>query len=108
MYFLQSFKDFDKDNIPHAIMKKIRTEYLPNKDFKPGVVSKASSAAEGLCKWVIAMDMYDRVAKVCNNNTLHSEPLLLFDPISHYDISPKNQFYYYPSFSFFGFQAVTF
>lgn len=64
MYFLQSFSDFDKDNIPHAIMKKIRTEYLPNKDFKPSVVSKASSAAEGLCKWVIAMDMYDRVAKV--------------------------------------------
>ncbi|XP_021930622.1 dynein heavy chain 12, axonemal isoform X3 [Zootermopsis nevadensis] len=63
MYFLQSFSDFDKDNIPHAIMKKIRTEYLPNKDFKPSVVSKASSAAEGLCKWVIAMDMYDRVAK---------------------------------------------
>jgi dynein heavy chain len=66
MYFLQYLKDFDKDNIPPAIMKKIRTEYLPNKDFKPSVVAKASSAAEGLCKWVIAMDMYDRVAKVCN------------------------------------------
>lgn len=50
-------------------MKKVRTEYLPNKDFKPSVVAKASSAAEGLCKWVIAMDMYDRVAKVCNTFT---------------------------------------
>ncbi|PSN57349.1 hypothetical protein C0J52_02087 [Blattella germanica] len=63
MYFLQSLKDFDKDNIAPPIMKKIRTEYLPNKDFKPNVVAKASSAAEGLCKWVIAMDMYDKVAK---------------------------------------------
>ncbi|KAJ9581294.1 hypothetical protein L9F63_023528, partial [Diploptera punctata] len=63
MYFLQTLKEFDKDNIAPAIMKKIRTEYLPNKDFKPSVVAKASSAAEGLCKWVIAMDMYDKVAK---------------------------------------------
>ncbi|CAG2053712.1 unnamed protein product, partial [Timema podura] len=63
MYFLQSLKDFDKDNIAPAIMKKIRSEFLPNKDFKPHVVAKASSAAEGLCKWVIAMDMYDAVAK---------------------------------------------
>ena len=64
MYFLQSLKEFDKDDIAPSIMKKIRTEYLPNKDFKPSVVAKASSAAEGLCKWVIAMDMYDKVAKV--------------------------------------------
>ncbi|XP_049782826.1 dynein axonemal heavy chain 7-like [Schistocerca cancellata] len=63
MYFLQSLKDFDKDNIPLPIMKKIRTEYLPNKDFKPHIVAKASSAAEGLCKWVMAMDMYDAVKK---------------------------------------------
>ncbi|XP_069675994.1 dynein axonemal heavy chain 7 isoform X3 [Periplaneta americana] len=63
MYFLQSLKDFDKDNIPPAVMNKIRTEYLPKKDFKPSVVAKASSAAQGLCKWVIAMNMYDRVAK---------------------------------------------
>ena len=56
-------KEFDKDNIPEDIMTKIRTEYLPHRDFKPNVVAKASSAAEGLCKWVIAMDMYDAVAK---------------------------------------------
>ncbi|KAJ1520032.1 hypothetical protein ONE63_004262 [Megalurothrips usitatus] len=61
--FLQTLKDYDKDNIPPALMAKIRKEYLPNKDFKPSVVAKASSAAEGLCKWIIAMDMYDVVAK---------------------------------------------
>jgi dynein heavy chain len=64
MNFLQDLKDFDKDNIPPAIMKVIRTEYLPNKDFQARVVAKASSAAEGLCKWVVAMEEYDRAAKV--------------------------------------------
>ncbi|KAK6642963.1 hypothetical protein RUM43_004465 [Polyplax serrata] len=63
MAFLQSLKDYDKDNIPEEIMTKIRKEYLPHKDFKPHVVAKASSAAEGLCKWIIAMDLYDAVAK---------------------------------------------
>lgn len=64
MYFLQALKDFDKDNIHPEIMKKIRKDYIPNKDFKPHIIAKASSAAEGLCKWIIAMDLYDNVAKV--------------------------------------------
>ncbi|KAJ3639667.1 hypothetical protein Zmor_003011 [Zophobas morio] len=63
MNFLQTLKDFDKDNIKPEIMVKIRKDYLPHKDFKPHIVAKASSAAEGLCKWIIAMDMYDKVAK---------------------------------------------
>lgn len=61
--FLQQLKDFDKDNIKPDIMAVIRKQYLPHKDFKPQIVAKASSAAEGLCKWIIAMDMYDKVAK---------------------------------------------
>lgn len=64
MSFLDSLRNFDKDNIPIAIMQKIRKEYLSNKDFKPHIIAKASTAAEGLCKWIIAMDMYDAVAKV--------------------------------------------
>ncbi|XP_061720397.1 dynein axonemal heavy chain 12-like [Cydia pomonella] len=64
MSFLESLKSYDKDNIPVETMKKIRKEYLPNKDFKPHIIAKASAAAEGLCKWIIAMDMYDAVAKV--------------------------------------------
>ncbi|XP_066246851.1 dynein axonemal heavy chain 7-like [Euwallacea similis] len=63
MNFLQTLKDFDKDHIKLEIINKIRKEFLPHKDFKPHVVAKASSAAEGLCKWIIAMDMYDKVAK---------------------------------------------
>ena len=45
-------------------MQKIRKEYIPNPDFDPQKVCKASSAAEGLCKWIQAMEIYDRVAKV--------------------------------------------
>ena len=45
-------------------MVKIRKEYIPDTNFDPTQVAKASSAAEGLCKWVLAMEIYDRVAKV--------------------------------------------
>lgn len=41
-------------------MQRIRTEFLPNPDFEPSVVAKASSAAEGLCKWVKAIEIYDK------------------------------------------------
>ncbi|KAK3752205.1 hypothetical protein QZH41_008046 [Actinostola sp. cb2023] len=64
MSFLQSLKDYDRDNIAVHIMSKIRKEYIPNPDFDPTKVKTASSAAEGLCKWVIALEIYDRVAKV--------------------------------------------
>ncbi|XP_068600100.1 dynein axonemal heavy chain 12 [Brachionichthys hirsutus] len=63
MNFLRDLKEYDKDNIPAPVMQKIRSEYLTNPDFDPSVVAKSSSAAEGLCKWIKAMEVYDRVAK---------------------------------------------
>ena len=51
------------------IMKKIRAEYTPNPEFDPVKVRTASSAAEGLCRWVQAMEIYDRVAKVSSPHT---------------------------------------
>ncbi|GFO33725.1 dynein heavy chain 12, axonemal-like, partial [Plakobranchus ocellatus] len=62
--FLQQLLEYDKDNIPVHTMKKIREEYITNPIFKPEVVANASSAAEGLCKWILALEVYDRVAKV--------------------------------------------
>lgn len=62
--FLQYLKEYDKDNIKPEIMAKIRKDFISHKDFHPNIVAKASSAAEGLCKWIIAMDLYDAVAKV--------------------------------------------
>ena len=90
MNFLRDLREYDKDNIPVSVfiyylkkntymcaltnssisslqvpvMQKIRSEYMTNPDFDPGKVAKASSAAEGLCKWIKAMEVYDRVAKV--------------------------------------------
>ncbi|XP_053173949.1 dynein axonemal heavy chain 12 [Scomber japonicus] len=64
MNFLRDLKEYDKDNIPVPVMQKIRSEYMTNPDFDPTIVAKASSAAEGLCKWIKAMEVYDRVAKV--------------------------------------------
>ncbi|MFT7804825.1 dynein heavy chain 12, axonemal [Arapaima gigas] len=64
MNFLKDLKEYDKDNIPVPVMSKIRSEYMTNPDFDPAKVVKASSAAEGLCKWIKAMEVYDRVAKV--------------------------------------------
>ncbi|XP_027444300.2 dynein heavy chain 7, axonemal isoform X2 [Zalophus californianus] len=62
--FLQSLHEYDKDNIPAAYMNIIRKNYIPNPDFVPEKIRNASTAAEGLCKWVIAMDSYDKVAKI--------------------------------------------
>ncbi|XP_052285538.1 dynein axonemal heavy chain 12-like isoform X2 [Dreissena polymorpha] len=64
MKFLPDLKEYDKDNIAPAIMQKIRKEFIGNPEFDPAKVANASSAAEGLCKWIMAMEIYDRVAKV--------------------------------------------
>ena len=64
LHFLDSLKEYDKDNIPAANIKKIRDRYIPNPDFHPEIVRSSSSACEGLCKWVRAIEVYDQVAKV--------------------------------------------
>ncbi|XP_074551174.1 dynein axonemal heavy chain 7 [Halichoeres trimaculatus] len=64
MKFLQSLHDYDKDNIPPNLMTIIRNKYITNPDFEPEKIRTASTAAEGMCKWVCAMDKYDKVAKV--------------------------------------------
>lgn len=62
--FLDGLVQFDKDNIPPRIMKILTEKYLDNDDFDPEKVKVASNAAEGLCKWIIAISKYDKVAKV--------------------------------------------
>ncbi|KAI9354083.1 dynein heavy chain and region D6 of dynein motor-domain-containing protein [Zopfochytrium polystomum] len=53
-HFLQSLKS----------LKKFGKNYSNNPDFDPNIVKNSSSAAEGLCKWVRALDKYEVVAKV--------------------------------------------
>merc|ERR1719421_1468840 len=54
--------NYDKDNIPEAVMVKVVPLYN-DLAFEPDIVKKASIAAMGICKWVRAMVIYDRVAK---------------------------------------------
>lgn len=61
--FLDQLINFDKDNIPSRVMKVINEKYLTNPNFDPNKVKNASIAAQGLCKWIIAMSSYDKVAK---------------------------------------------
>ncbi|KAK5646414.1 hypothetical protein RI129_004878 [Pyrocoelia pectoralis] len=64
MKFLENLILFDKDNIPPEYMKKLANTILTDENFDPDKVKSASTAAEGLCKWVIAISKYDKVAKV--------------------------------------------
>lgn len=47
-----------------AAVSKVKTNYTDDTDFDPEKVKKGSVAAAGLCKWVHAMVVYNRVAKV--------------------------------------------
>lgn len=62
--FLDSLLNFDKDNIPEKVIENIRKNYLTKPDFDPEKIKKVSTACEGLCRWVMAMSEYDKVAKV--------------------------------------------
>lgn len=64
MKFLESLILFDKDNIPPKVMQKLTEKILGDENFDPDKVKTASTACEGLCKWVIAISKYDKVAKV--------------------------------------------
>lgn len=64
MKFMQGLIEFDKDNIPLPNITQIRKKFIGNPDFDPEKIKSASTAAEGLCKWVIAIEKYDIVARV--------------------------------------------
>lgn len=68
MKFLDSLKEYDKDNIPTQIISKIRAHYINNPDFNPSLIKNVSSACQGLCKWVIAVSTYDEIYKVAHSN----------------------------------------
>jgi len=61
--FLQRLVTYDKDNIQPEIISKIRSEYISLEQFKPEIVEKSSAAAKGMCTWVCAMDVYEKVEK---------------------------------------------
>ncbi|KAA0158934.1 hypothetical protein FNF31_05104 [Cafeteria roenbergensis] len=62
--FLARLMDFDRDNISPKSIGKVREQFLTNEDFNEDRAGQASIAAKGMCAWVVAMDKYERVAKV--------------------------------------------
>ncbi|BFZ17590.1 hypothetical protein BsWGS_20629 [Bradybaena similaris] len=62
--FLDRLKTYDKDNIAPPIIKRIREKYIANPEFDPTLIRNASTACEGLCRWVRAMDIYDKVCRI--------------------------------------------
>ncbi|CAG9464381.1 unnamed protein product [Pedinophyceae sp. YPF-701] len=60
--FLSKLMNYDKDQLVDALLKKIN-KFTSNADFDPEKVGKVSKAAEGMCKWVHAMEKYGEVSK---------------------------------------------
>lgn len=88
MKFLESLKEYDRDNIPTFVMKKIRDNYITNPDFDPAIIRKVSSACEGICSWVRAIEVYDRVAKVIildNLKHINKKDKKVNNPFKPYD-----------------------
>jgi len=60
--FLLRLEKFDKDNLPSKIKQMIRP-YINDPEFMPSKIKHASEAAEGVCRWVRALDEYDDIYK---------------------------------------------
>ncbi|OQR87505.1 dynein heavy chain 6, axonemal [Thraustotheca clavata] len=60
--FLDRLINYDKDNIPEALLKKL-SKCVANPGMSVEIVSKVSKAATSLCMWAHAMDVYSKVAK---------------------------------------------
>ncbi|KAL3669840.1 hypothetical protein V7S43_005217 [Phytophthora oleae] len=58
--FMSELKEYDKNNIPPVILKKVR-KYIENPEFAVEEVKKVSHAAMSLCMWVHAIDTYARI-----------------------------------------------
>lgn len=61
--FIRALVEFDKDNIPAAVLKKLR-KYTADPNFTPAQVASHSQAAMSMCLWVRAIETYAEVLKV--------------------------------------------
>ena len=62
--FLETLKNYDKDNIPTKVIAQHSREVHLERGLHPEKAANASAAAEGLCKWVCAMDEYEKVSRL--------------------------------------------
>lgn len=62
--FLKSLINFDKDNVPEVCCENVEKNYLSNPTFTPDFIRSKSSAAAGLCAWVVNICKYFRIYQV--------------------------------------------
>lgn len=62
--FINSLKEYKKDNIKDSLLKKLRKNYTSNASFVPDNIVKKSAAAKSICMWCIAIDKYSEVLKI--------------------------------------------
>jgi dynein heavy chain len=62
MDLLEMLRDYPKNNIKPAIIRKL-DKYYKDPRFTPNEIEKVSVAAKCLCMWVRAMVNYDKVIK---------------------------------------------
>lgn len=63
--FLKSLLNFDKDNVPVNCADVCEKEYISNPSFNADNIRSKSSAAAGLCAWVVNICKYFRIYQVC-------------------------------------------
>ena len=63
--FLRSLINFDRENIPENCVAMVEKEYMSNPGFTPDNIKSKSSAAAGLCSWVINICKFFRINQVC-------------------------------------------
>lgn len=62
--FLQALVNFDKEHIPEATVRCVKEEHLSEPEFNPEFVRQKSSAAAGLCAWVINIVRFHEVQQL--------------------------------------------
>lgn len=62
--FLKSLLNFDKDNVPVNCVDAVEKEYISNPNFTVEFIRNKSSAAAGLCAWVVNICKYFRIYQV--------------------------------------------
>jgi len=62
--FLEKLVTFDKDNTPENCVAHLEKNYLSVEGFTPANIKSKSSAAAGMCAWVINICKYFRIYQV--------------------------------------------
>lgn len=62
--FLKSLLAFDKDNVPVNCVDAVERDFISQPTFTPDNIRSKSSAAAGLCAWVVNICKYFRIYQV--------------------------------------------